>query len=62
MKITLIALTLALSACGSTTLRMPDGSLHECRHYADDIVWWDAGDTQELTEICREIGVERMVR
>ena len=63
MKTTIIlAATLTLSACATTTLRMPDGSLHTCRHYLDGIVMWDGSDTDDATRACRVVGVERMAR
>ena len=63
MKTTIIlAATLALSACATSTLRMPDGSLHTCRHYLDGIVMWDGSDTDDATRACRVVGVERMAR
>lgn len=58
--IIILAATLALSACATTTLRMPDGSLHTCRHYLDGIVMWDGSDTDDATKVCRQIGVDRM--
>lgn len=58
----ILAATLALSACATSTVKMPDGSLHTCRHYLDNVVWWDGSDTDDATAVCREIGVERMGR
>ena len=58
--IIILAATLALSACASSTIRMPDGSLHTCRHYVDGIVMWDRSDTDDTTKVCRQIGVDRM--
>ena len=43
-----------------STIRMPDGSLHTCRHYLDGIVMWDGSDTDDTTKVCRQIGVDRM--
>lgn len=60
MKLALLLTTLALSACATSTLRMPDGSLHTCRHYLDGIVMWDSSDTDDATRACRWVGVERM--
>ena len=61
MKTTIIlAATLALSACATSTIRMPDGTLHECRHYLDGIVMLDRSDTDDATRACRVVGVERM--
>ena len=61
MKTTIIlAATLALSACATSTVQMPDGSLHTCRHYLDGIVMWDGSDTDDATRACRVVGVERM--
>ncbi len=63
MKTPIILLTtLALSACATTTLRLPDGSLHTCRHYLDGIVMWDSSNTDDATQACRVVGVERMGR
>lgn len=56
----ILAATLALSACATTTLRLPDGSLHTCRHYLDGIVMLDRSDTDDATRVCRQIGVDRM--
>ena len=58
--IIILAATLALSACATSTLRMPDGSLHTCRHYLDGIVMWDGSDTDDATRACRVVGVQRM--
>ena len=58
----ILAATLALAACAESTVRMPDGSTHTCRHYLDGIVMWDGSDTDDATAVCREIGVERMAR
>ena len=41
-------------------VQMPDGSLHTCRHYLDGIVMWDSSDTDDATQACRVVGVERM--
>ena len=60
--IIILAVTLALSACATSTVKMPDGSLHTCRHYLDGIVMLDRSDTDDATAVCREIGVERMAR
>lgn len=60
MKPIILAATLALSACATSTLRMPDGSTHTCRHYLDGIVMWDGSDTDDATRACRVVGVERM--
>ena len=60
MKTIIILATLALSACATTTLRMPDGSRHTCRHYLDGIVMLDGSDTDDATRACRVVGVERM--
>ena len=49
--IIILAATLALSACASSTIRMPDGSLHTCRHYLDGIVMWDGSDTDDTTKV-----------
>lgn len=62
MKSLILLTTLALSACATSTLRMPDGSLHTCRHYLDGIVMWDGSDDAEATRACRVVGVERMSR
>ena len=63
MKTTIIlAATLALSACATSTIRMPDGSTHTCRHYLDGIVMWDGSDTDDATRACRVAGAERMAR
>ena len=56
----ILAATLALSACAESTVRMPDGSTHTCRHYLDGIVMWDGSDTDDATAVCREIDVDRM--
>ena len=58
--IIILAVTVALSACATSTLRMPDGTLHTCRHYLDGIVMWDSSDTDDATKVCRQIGVDRM--
>ena len=58
--IIILAATLALSACASSTIRMPDGSLHTCRHYLDGIVMLDRSDTDDATRACRVVGVDRM--
>ena len=58
----ILAATLALSACASSTVKMPDGSLHTCRHYLDGIVMWDGSDTDDATRACRVVGVERMAQ
>ena len=58
--IIIIAATLALAACATSTVKMPDGSLHTCRHYLDGIVMWDSSNTDDATRACREVGVERM--
>lgn len=58
----ILAATLAISACATSTLRLPDGSLHTCRHYLDNIVMWDHSDTDDATQACRVVGVERMGR
>ena len=60
MKSLILLTTLALSACATSTVKMPDGSLHTCRHYLDGIVMWDGSDTDDATRACREVGVERM--
>lgn len=61
MKTTIIlAATLTLAACATSTIRMPDGSLHTCRHYLDGIVMLDRSDTDDTTKVCRQIGVDRM--
>ena len=60
--IIILAATLALSACASSTIRMPDGSLHTCRHYVDGIVMLDRSDTDDATRACRVVGVERMAQ
>ena len=60
MKLALLITTLALSACATSTLRLPDGSLHTCRHYLDGIVMLDRSDTDDTTKVCRQIGVDRM--
>ena len=60
--IIILAATLALSACATSTVKMPDGSLHTCRHYLDGIVMWDGSDTDDATRACRVVGVERMAR
>ena len=62
MKPTILAATLALSACATSTIRLPDGSLHTCRHYLDGVVLWDRSDTDDATQACRVVGVERMGR
>ena len=59
--IIILAATLALSACATTTLRMPDGSLHTCRHYLDNVVWWDGSDDEAASAACVRIGAERMI-
>lgn len=56
------AFVAALSACATSTVKMPDGSLHTCRHYLDGIVMWDGSDTDDATRACRVVGVERMGR
>lgn len=56
----ILAATLALSACATSTVQMPDGSLHTCRHYLDGIVMLDRSDTDDATRTCRVVGVERM--
>lgn len=62
MKTTIIlAATLALSACATSTVKMPDGSLHTCRHYLDGIVMWDESDDAEASAACVRIGAERMI-
>ena len=63
MKTTIIILaaTLALSACAESTVRMPDGSLHTCRHYLDGIVMWDGSDDEAANAACIRIGAERMI-
>ena len=58
--IIILAATLALAACATSTVKMPDGSLHTCRHYLDGIVMWDSSDTDDTTKVCRQIGVDRM--
>ena len=60
--IIILAVTLALSACATSTVQMPDGSLHTCRHYLDGIVMWDGSDTDDATRACRVVGAERMAR
>lgn len=61
MKTPIILLTtLALAACAESTIRLPDGSLHTCRHYLDGIVMWDGSDTDDATQACRVVGVQRM--
>ena len=60
--IIILAATLALSACATSTVQMPDGSLHTCRHYLDGIVMLDRSDTDDATRACRVAGVERMAR
>ena len=61
MKTTIIlAATLTLAACATSTIRMPDGSLHTCRHYLDGIVMLDRSDTDDATRACRVVGVQRM--
>lgn len=62
MKLALLLTTLALSACATSTVQMPDGSLHTCRHYLDGIVMLDRSDTDDATRACRVVGVERMAR
>ena len=57
---TIIIITLALSACATSTVKMPDGTLHTCRHYLDGIVMLDRSDTDDATRACRVVGVERM--
>ncbi len=47
MKLALLLTTLALSACATSTVQMPDGSLHTCQHYL-------------ATRACRVVGVQRM--
>lgn len=56
-----LAATLALSACATSTLRLPDGTLHTCRHYLDGIVMWDGSDDAEASAACVRIGAERMI-
>ena len=58
--IIILAVTLALSACATSTVKMPDGSLHTCRHYLDGIVMLDRSDTDDATRACRVVGVDRM--
>ena len=57
---TIIIITLALSACATSTVKMPDGTLHTCRHYIDGIVMLDRSDTDDATRACRVVGVQRM--
>lgn len=58
----ILTATLALSACATSTIRMPNGTLHECQHYLDGVVMLDRSDTDDATRACRVVGVERMVR
>ena len=60
MKAIILLTTLALSACATSTVQMPDGSLHTCRHYLDGIVMLDRSDTDDATRACRVVGVQRM--
>ena len=63
MKTTIIILaaTLALAACAESTVRMPDGSTHTCRHYLDGVVLWDRSDDEAANAACIRIGAERMI-
>ena len=58
--IIILAAALALAGCATSTVKMPDGSLHTCRHYLDGIVMLDRSDTDDATRACRVVGVERM--
>ena len=61
LNIAFFAATLALSACAESTVRMPDGSTHTCRHYFDGVVLWDGSDDEAANAACIRIGAERMI-